>query len=109
MEELKKCPFCGGEASLCNCAVMQNDKWMWSVECAKCGVIIDRENKNDVIEAWNTRKPMGLIVERLEALRAEHEEREKDARLVGLTKHADLNGIKAYIYDDAIDIVKEGE
>lgn len=66
MDDLKKCPFCGGEASLCNCAVMQNDKWMWSIECAKCGVIIDRENKNDVIEAWNTRKPMEKIIEQIE-------------------------------------------
>lgn len=112
MEQLKKCPFCGGEAYLESSKVRKGYEAV--VQCTCCIIAMetityDEENEavQKAITAWNTRKPMGLIVERLEALRAEHEEREKDARLVGLTKHADLNGIKAYIYDDAIEIVKE--
>ena len=102
MEKLKKCPFCGGEAE-----VVGGNPYHW-VFCKNC----DAESKqmstiDGAIAAWNTRKPMERIVERLEEQRAEHEQREKDARKVGLTCHADLNGLKAYIYDDAIEIVKE--
>ena len=126
MEQLKKCPFCGGEVKLLAIAgepypptyevelekITKDSDDICFVHCPTCNANWHKQVRIDsfpldTITAWNTRKPMGLIAERLEALRAEHEEREKDARLVGLTEHADLNGIKAYIYDDAIEIVKE--
>lgn len=114
MEELKKCPFCGGEAKLNERfrPGVANRKMYW-VSCKKCGAtqpyhsVAGYRKKVGAIGAWNTRKPMERIVERLEELRAEHEEREKDARKVGLTMHADLNGVKAYVIDDVIEIVKE--
>lgn len=56
MEELKSCPFCGGEANLCDTAVETKlGKKLWSVECNECGVILDRESRVDALEAWNNR------------------------------------------------------
>lgn len=44
MSELKPCPFCGGEAE-----AVHEINGMWTVECVKCGALVDG------IEAWNTR------------------------------------------------------
>ena len=44
MEELKPCPFCGGEAE----PVFEIDGTT-TVECIKCGALVDG------IEAWNRR------------------------------------------------------
>ena len=65
MEELKKCPFCGGEASV-------EDEYCWSpsfynpdgrdgvfmyyVKCKKCGATTKLySSKVKAIEAWNRR------------------------------------------------------
>ena len=67
MSELKRCPFCGGEAKI--------DKTIAntvSVECTVCyassRMILCTEGdiEQKAIEAWNTRKPMQNIVKRLE-------------------------------------------
>ena len=67
MSELKKCPFCGGEAKI--------DKTIAntvSVECTVCHassrmiLCTEGDIEQKAIEAWNTRKPMQNIVERLE-------------------------------------------
>ena len=72
MSELKKCPFCGGEARWAT-----RDKH-WS-ECAVCGTEgINSEYSEDCIEAWNTRKPVERILERLEEKGAECKERAKE-------------------------------
>ena len=47
MNELKACPFCGGEAE-----AIHEINGMWTVECVKCGALVDG------IKAWNTRAPM---------------------------------------------------
>lgn len=69
--ELKPCPFCGGEA-----VIHVSDGV--AVICRECGAaskcLVDGhlQGKPDgraiksVIKAWNTRKPMERIVERLE-------------------------------------------
>ena len=66
-ETLLRCPFCGGEAKI--------DKTIAntvSVECTVCyassRMILCTEGdiEQKAIEAWNTRKPMHNIVERLE-------------------------------------------
>ena len=67
MSELKRCPFCGGEAKI--------DKTIAntvSVECTVCHassrmiLCTEGDIEQKAIEAWNTRKPLERIVERLE-------------------------------------------
>lgn len=57
MSKLKRCPCCGGEAALCN---------YYFVQCKKCGLsTLTFITKEEAIKAWNTRKPMERIEERL--------------------------------------------
>lgn len=69
MNELKRCPFCGGEAYMLECASL--DKRIgYFIECGyvECGVFPKTSiygNPEDVIKAWNTRKPMEKILKRL--------------------------------------------
>ena len=51
MEELKKCPFCGGEARINAYGFNQ-----YSVECLNCGAETSREQGvENAIQAWNKR------------------------------------------------------
>lgn len=66
MEELKKCPFCGGEAVW---DFLNGYKTMgWSIVCiqcrSRCGY---HATKEEATTAWNTRKPMERIVKKLGA------------------------------------------
>ena len=91
MSELKRCPFCGGEAKI--------DKTIAntvSVECTVCHassrmiLCTEGDIEQKAIEAWNTRKPMQNIVERLE-------EYEDEAKQLG------VSGMLA----DMLEVVKE--
>ena len=58
MTELKKCPFCGGDARGCSCDRFdgyQGDCTIWRVKCLECKIIIQRGTKEKAIEAWNRR------------------------------------------------------
>lgn len=57
-ERLKPCPFCGGE-------LRRNTLGNWEDTNRKC-IMFGIEIPNRFIPAWNTRKPMERIVERLE-------------------------------------------
>lgn len=60
MEQLKKCPFCGCEAELVG-------NRFFRVMCTECNAHIeDFETAIEAVIAWNTRKPMERIAERLE-------------------------------------------
>ena len=66
--KLLPCPFCGGEAE-----VNYNESTslipFFIVLCRECGCKQSGSiSKEAVINAWNTRKPMERIVERLEVL-----------------------------------------
>ena len=70
MSELKRCPFCGGEARILTSVFFRSDA---CVKCKKCGASTlvhssasNEDAKLNAIKAWNTRKPMDRIVERLE-------------------------------------------
>lgn len=65
MSELKRCPFCGGEART---ASVFGRAGVICTECdANIRMFLDA-SMEDAIEAWNTRKPMDRIVERLEEI-----------------------------------------
>lgn len=66
MGELKRCPFCGGEAGM-----FKPKSWGGSarVYCIECQSTTDvAGNEKEAIKAWNTRNPIDRIVERLEDL-----------------------------------------
>ena len=50
MEELKPCPFCGGNAKL-----TQWTKTIYSISCIKCDAHFYTYTKEEAIKAWNTR------------------------------------------------------
>lgn len=54
-EKLKPCPFCGGKAY----ANETDWKGWWHgwVICEKCGAKIEKQTKDEAIEAWNKRVP----------------------------------------------------
>ena len=99
MEELKKCPFCGGEAEV------RPFLHQYVIGCTQCsGAMMPFNTKEEVIEAWNTRKPMELIVEKLE------EEKKKarkgcESPISTLDRIAHVNMHNTYM--KAIEIVKE--
>lgn len=56
MEELKKCPFCGGEASCDMNILLQDGSFEWSVECNDCGVMTyGYKDPKKAMEVWNRR------------------------------------------------------
>lgn len=53
--ELKPCPFCGG-CELDLWSTQYYDEDLWSVSCHACRVaIVNRDSKDEAIDAWNTR------------------------------------------------------
>lgn len=65
MNDLKCCPFCGGEAKYMEIKDFFVSRF---VTCTKCGIETPRNclNRKDAIKRWNTRTPMANIVEKLE-------------------------------------------
>lgn len=106
MEELKKCPFCGGEAKIISKNSVE-DKYAVMCTDVRC-IAFDIEpsylEKNKAIKAWNTRKPMERIVERLE--------NEKGTEVFAISVSGRNCGNSYRIgyetgIDEAIEIVKE--
>lgn len=56
MTELKRCPFCGGEAEIIE-HIFGTLEHSYGVECTDCGAKTWQfySEKTDVIEAWNRR------------------------------------------------------
>lgn len=66
MSELRRCPFCGGEADTL-CAVGFFAVPINKVYCMECGALVEGySNEVDAIEAWNRREPIDKVVEQLE-------------------------------------------
>lgn len=56
MTKLKRCPFCGGEASLE--VIRENEVAFCCVECDQCGInTYSNTNMKEVVDMWNTRTP----------------------------------------------------
>lgn len=102
MSELKRCPFCGEKAEIKQKYTKHDDvlKMGFKIKCTIClvetTVFIEKE---EAIKAWNTRKPMERIVERLE------ESKENNYRCSDSPNYLD-GGYE--VMNEAIEIVKEG-
>ena len=68
MADLRKCPFCGGKAKVCD-DIEYTVGGYW-VECKDCHIQTPSKikGKEAVINYWNTRKPMEAVVAELEEL-----------------------------------------
>ena len=99
-KRLLSCPFCGGEGE-----VHEYNSFWYKVGCnnQKCFLYITAQvfnSKEEAIEAWNTRKPMQNIVERIEAECKEITKWDSDKHYI-YKEGADWMGNKS------IEIVKE--
>lgn len=79
--KLLKCPFCGGEAKqstgeriLPGGTVQEYD----CVLCTKCGAAIEVDEFTDAVAAWNARRPVEAVLERLSELKAIEYNREDE-------------------------------
>ena len=98
MSELKRCPFCGGEAGLLK-GQCEIDNYVMCLECRSKTKLYN--TKASAIKAWNTRKPMQNIVERLEAISDEAND-----KIIVLEDSMYYDGYEDGV-DKAIEIVKE--
>ena len=107
MRELKRCPFCGGEAELRK-HINGRGLEQHYVECLNCDcdMNVSTYSYNTVEEAikvWNTRNPVDDVVE---ALEEELKKCEKEwSELNGF--HCDRAYERMTGYNHAIEIVKE--
>lgn len=102
MSEIKllPCPFCGGEAEFHRSLSVIGD--IVTVRCKACqaktaGILFDAgkhqsdEEYDEAAEAWNNRKPVEDVLERLEEFREEAEQRNV-----------------AGMFSDMLEVIKEG-
>lgn len=96
MNELKKCPFCGGEAELSDTEFI-NGHFVFCTQChIQTKLYVLGNTSESAIKAWNNRKPAEEVVARLEEAR--------EGFSGGTMQwYYYYNGIT-----DAIEIVKEG-
>lgn len=123
MSEIKllPCPFCGGEArmlyiheELGECCVdsteeLEDETISAFIHCYSCSTEVfprEAEKPKDVIEAWNTRKPIEDMVEQLERKVLESTECKAEAIAEMCGSSASCFGGEIYAYNKAIDIVR---
>ena len=116
MNDLKCCPFCGGEAEVG--LTNQHDK-LFVVGCntPMCYGNINHftmgfASKESALNTWNTRAPMDNIVEKLEYEKERHEKdraywSDKSWKDSCVYNEYDMADRKIDCYDDAINIVKQ--
>ena len=105
-DKLLSCPFCGGEAEI---NLFMGNYCVTCKECAGAIFPYFGMTKEEAITAWNTRKPLERIVERLEELTEKHMSNSEKAAELGkdYERHMILNGAKGIAFEAAIEIVKE--
>ena len=99
MSELKRCPFCGEKMETAN----HQQYFHPDNDCILHGFGIDISNRRSV-KAWNTRKPMQNIVERLEEKYKESQKKYSEEDDWYCKK---VYTGKSVAFKDAIEIVKE--
>ena len=105
MSEIKllRCPFCGGEAELLK-GQCEIDNYVMCLECRSKTKLYN--TKASAIKAWNTRKPMQNIVERLEK-EGQTMSEAKSMVKYGKASPSSHRYYKAVSVKKAIEIVKE--
>ena len=66
MNELKPCPFCGGEAHLEQ--YQDAPEYFAIVRCSQCDIKAVKDTDEEAIEAWNTRAEKSCKQTRKEGL-----------------------------------------
>lgn len=101
--KLLPCPFCGGEAEVETGSVFM---WEHIIVCKNCGAsskmmngIAPSQAREKAINAWNTRKPVERLLERLE-------EEIKEVANESWTDYEERVIVGSTLYG-AIDIIKE--
>lgn len=123
-DKLLPCPFCGGEAELYSYeaerVIYDSDTLgyvdteyftKYGVSCTGCNCLMaEYKSEEQAIAAWNTRKPMGRILERLEELRmAEYDDSDEEPKYEDGEDIFDdgVSSGKFIAYRNAIEIIKE--
>lgn len=110
--KLRNCPCCGGKSRFVvdhehvniNCET----KIYGYVMCTECGLEQgELLTESEAIEAWNTRKPMEDIVERLEKHKSYNQMMLKKFPKMGTIENA-IYKTQRDTYENAIEIVKGG-
>lgn len=108
-KRLLSCPFCGGEATIFKMKLGPHE-YGYGGMCKNtpfcCSLVAIHKTKEEAIAAWNTRKPMERIVERLEE-ESRLAEEEKERLLKQNPIHFDIARGYANSLAVAIEIVKE--
>ena len=80
-EELKHCPFCGGNGSYSNAG------FGFIVKCRKCGSKTSiQESGKEAAEAWNTRQIENELVEKIEKLERKNERLRETLQMIATEK-----------------------
>ena len=91
------------EDNSCQCRLfMESEKFF-----AEDDESVKEKHKQDLINRWNTRKPMERILTRLEEKSEEHEETRRIAHGKGLYNVEERQESKASCFMEAIEICKE--
>jgi len=107
--KLLPCPFCGGEARAKK-KYFNSESVVtiaYRVVCRKCGAGSEYTDKEYAITAWNTRKPMERIVERLEERQDNWDSNYNESKRCGDIRRMDYSNGYADGVVIAIEIVKE--
>ena len=105
-EPLLRCPFCGGDAVTAEMYNTKLKKLFPIVKCLDCECRTPMtETFEEAITAWNTRKPMERILERLEECKETHDRRLLSKKETASFKIKELQF--SGCYQNAIEIVKE--
>lgn len=104
--KIESCPFCGGEVKIYDEPVDAKTTTYHFV-CDNCDMTayFDYLNKEESIEAWNTRKPMPKIIEQLELLR---EGAGWDEAVAQDDRHIEIAANRMDAFGRAIEKVKKG-
>ena len=123
MKKFKNCPCCGSSSLYLTFEVNDIGTTIPVMFCNSCKIIFKVENDspylNDketykyleekTIKAWNIRKPLERVIERLEELTKKYMSNSEKAAELGIDyeKHMIYNGAKGNALEETIEIIKK--